>query len=294
MRTMQEDRAPEPTPARTRIVVEDDHDIIKVVVAPQSLVRPRARGRDEPVVGGARRIVAPPLPGMQGPQGEGSLASTQPVRAIESFEKTERADRGRMIAFPLGPAQSCSTERARKDERPSVEPSHPELSWSSWRCGTHHHKASQAGRGWPERHCGDRGVFFCEQFHRAVRLQGTCPCGRSRYLAARGGAHRGKLGYEHHGTPARCDPAVRFRSSGSKSDRTRLGLDPDRQAGTYPRRGHRRQFLRDHSALVHFRAIDSRRFLAGGSRGERPGGLLARKRPASRGATRQDRSRASP
>lgn len=167
---MKEDRAAAPAAPTAVVIVEDDHDVIEMVVAPQALVRPGTRDRDEPVVGWARHVIAPSEARAERRQRQGRTPSPHPVRPIIAEQERKGSDGARVIAFPLHPAQSAGAERTRDDEPTCMQSPGLELSLSSWRCAARHHKARQADPDRSrscERH---RGAFSWRHLPALVRI----------------------------------------------------------------------------------------------------------------------------
>lgn len=161
---MQKDRAAAAFAARSIVVVEDDDEVVKAVVAPQSLVRPRTWRRDEPVIDGARRIVAPSEPGARGDERQQGPRPA-PVRPEKTEQKREGTYGTRMISLALGRFQSAGSERAGQDGDTGTQPADRELSLSRWRCAARYHKTGQSRAR--RSVCGteDREAFSCWKFH---------------------------------------------------------------------------------------------------------------------------------
>jgi hypothetical protein len=168
VRAMKEDRTAPPFAPAAVVVVEDDDEVIKTIVTPQALVRPAARRRNQPVVGGARRIVAPSELGAERLQAKARARPRLPVRPVEAEQERKAADRARMIAFPLRPIQPPGTESAGKDERARVEAAGLELSLFSWRCAARHYKTVQGGSGRAVCARWQREASLGQQFHSGV------------------------------------------------------------------------------------------------------------------------------
>ncbi len=122
-RAMKKNGAAAPPSPRRKIIIEHDHDVVEVIVAPQIFVRSPERRHNRAIIHRAVRVIAPAFALSNWSHWQARRLRYKSVRTVKTRKKTPASCRTRMIALALVAFDAGGSDSAKHNERSRVQPS---------------------------------------------------------------------------------------------------------------------------------------------------------------------------